>query len=71
MWPIWGRILPRIVHAISRSGTNVVIATVTSYRPNGKSLSASRSMCTTKLSPTADTGSPSADISIPELSMAT
>src|SRR4051812_23023515 len=60
-----------MVHSISASGTNRVMITVTSYLPIGRSLSASRSMCTTNSSPTSPTGCPSADWSMPVLSMAT
>ena len=45
--------------------------TVTSYLPIGKSLSASRSMCTTNRSPAAVAGSPVASCSMPEESMVT
>src|SRR5215207_6370925 len=58
------------VHSMRRSGSNAVITTVASYFPIGRSLSASRSMCTTNVSPTARTESPSADCSIPEASIA-
>jgi hypothetical protein len=56
---------------MAASCSNRVMITVTSYLPIGKSLSASRSMCTTNSSPTFSTGSPSADWSIPELSIVT
>ena len=63
--------VPSIVQAISRSWSNAVITTVTSYSPRSKSRSESRSMCTTKRSSTALAGSPSADINMPDASMDT
>src|SRR6478609_2987259 len=63
---------PRMVHEIRRSASKSRIVTVTSYLPiSGKSLSDSRSMCTTKVSPAAVTGSPVASWSIPDESTAT
>src|SRR5262245_52763685 len=47
------------------------MCTVTSYLPSGMSPRASRSMCTTNSSPTAETASPVASINIPDASMST
>src|SRR6201995_1664677 len=68
---IGGWMVPEIIHSISASGSSLVMITVTSYLPMGRSPRASRSMWTTKRSPACRTGSPSADWSMPELSMAT
>ena len=58
MWPMGGLIWPSIVQAISLSCSKVVIRTVTSYLPSGKSFSDSRSMWITNSSPTLVAGSP-------------